>query len=74
MISRRTFLPPGASAVATARGNGNSDHTPRFLTNQSQNFGFAMTGVAITIARCLIPFFIAQRWFIQGVVITGVKG
>jgi len=45
-----------------------------FIGLQNQDFALAMTGAAIAIAPCLILFFIAQRWFIQGVVITGVKG
>jgi len=45
-----------------------------FIGLQSQNYALAMTGAAVAIAPCLILFFIAQRWFIQGVVITGVKG
>lgn len=33
-----------------------------------------MAGSAITALPCIVLFFIAQRWFIQGIVITGVKG
>lgn len=45
-----------------------------FIGLQSQNYALTMAGAAIAIAPCVILFFIAQRWFIQGVVVTGVKG
>ncbi len=33
-----------------------------------------MAGSTLTVLPCLILFFLCQRWFIQGIVITGVKG
>jgi ABC-type glycerol-3-phosphate transport system permease component len=33
-----------------------------------------MAGATLTVLPCIILFFICQRWFIQGIVITGVKG
>ncbi|ACQ78576.1 binding-protein-dependent transport systems inner membrane component [Beutenbergia cavernae DSM 12333] len=45
-----------------------------FVGLQNQDYALAMTGAAIAIAPCVLLFFFAQRWFVQGVVITGVKG
>jgi len=45
-----------------------------FVGEQSQDFALMMTGATIAMLPCIILFFIAQRWFIQGIVITGVKG
>jgi ABC-type glycerol-3-phosphate transport system permease component len=33
-----------------------------------------MAGSTLSVLPCIVLFFICQRWFIQGVVITGVKG
>jgi len=33
-----------------------------------------MAGSALSVLPCIVLFFICQRWFIQGIVITGVKG
>jgi ABC-type glycerol-3-phosphate transport system permease component len=33
-----------------------------------------MAGSALTVLPCIALFFFSQRWFIQGIVITGVKG
>ncbi len=33
-----------------------------------------MAGSALTVLPCIALFFFCQRWFIQGIVITGVKG
>jgi len=45
-----------------------------FVGEQSQNFALMMGAATIAMLPCIILFFIAQRWFIQGIVITGVKG
>jgi len=45
-----------------------------FAGQQVQDFALMMAAATIAIAPCVILFFVAQRWFIQGVVITGVKG
>jgi multiple sugar transport system permease protein len=36
--------------------------------------GGLMAGALLAVAPILIIFFIAQRYFVQGIVITGVKG
>jgi multiple sugar transport system permease protein len=44
---------------------------------QSQYFTHTeliMAGSALTVLPCIALFFFCQRWFIQGIVITGVKG
>jgi ABC-type glycerol-3-phosphate transport system permease component len=33
-----------------------------------------MAGSTLSVLPCIVLFFICQRWFIQGIVITGVKG
>jgi multiple sugar transport system permease protein len=33
-----------------------------------------MAASLVTILPCVIVFFIAQRFFIQGIVVSGVKG
>jgi multiple sugar transport system permease protein len=40
----------------------------------SQQIAHMMAAAFVTMLPCLIIFFVAQRLFIQGVVITGVKG
>lgn len=45
-----------------------------FVSNQTQNFALMMAAALIAMAPLLIIFFFAQRLFIQGVVMTGVKG
>jgi multiple sugar transport system permease protein len=45
-----------------------------FASQQVQDFALMMGAATVAMAPCVILFFIAQRWFIQGVVITGVKG
>jgi len=44
---------------------------------QSQYFTHTeliMVGSVLTVLPCIVLFFVCQRWFIQGIVITGVKG
>jgi ABC-type glycerol-3-phosphate transport system permease component len=44
---------------------------------QSQYFTHTeliMVGSVLTVTPCIVLFFVCQRWFIQGIVITGVKG
>lgn len=45
-----------------------------FISEQNQNFALMMAAALIAMAPLLIIFFLAQRLFIQGVVMTGVKG
>ena len=45
-----------------------------FAGQQVQDFALMMGAATVAILPCVLLFFIAQRWFIQGVVITGVKG
>ena len=33
-----------------------------------------MAGLVLAVLPCIALFLICQRWFIQGIVITGVKG
>jgi ABC-type glycerol-3-phosphate transport system permease component len=45
-----------------------------FAGEQSQNYALMMAAATVALAPCVILFFVAQRWFVQGIVITGVKG
>lgn len=45
-----------------------------FVGEQSGNYALMMAAATVAMAPCVLLFFLAQRWFIQGVVITGVKG
>jgi ABC-type glycerol-3-phosphate transport system permease component len=45
-----------------------------FQTQQSQKMPETMAMSVVALIPVLIMFFIAQRYFIQGIVITGVKG
>lgn len=45
-----------------------------FVSDQTQNFALMMAAALIAMAPLLILFFFAQRLFMQGVVMTGVKG
>lgn len=45
-----------------------------FAGQQVQDFALMMGAATLAIAPCVILFFVAQRWFMQGIVITGVKG
>lgn len=45
-----------------------------FAGEKSQDFASMMAAATVAMAPCVVLFFIAQRWFVQGVVITGVKG
>ena len=38
------------------------------------NMGSMMAAALMAVAPVLIIFFIAQRYFVQGIVMTGVKG
>ncbi len=40
----------------------------------SQQIAHMMAAATVTMLPCLIIFFIAQRLFIQGIVVTGIKG
>lgn len=45
-----------------------------FVSAQSQNYPYMMAAAVIAMVPCLLLFAVAQKWFIQGVVVTGVKG
>ena len=45
-----------------------------FVGSQLQNYPYMMAAAMLAMFPCLLLFAVAQRWFIQGVVITGVKG
>lgn len=45
-----------------------------FVGEQSANYALMMAAATVAMAPCIFVFFLAQRWFIQGIVITGVKG
>jgi ABC-type glycerol-3-phosphate transport system permease component len=45
-----------------------------FVASQQVNFPLEMAASAIALAPPLILFFVFQRWFIQGIVVSGVKG
>ncbi len=45
-----------------------------FVSSQQANFPLEMAASAIALAPPLILFFVFQRWFIQGIVVSGVKG
>lgn len=40
----------------------------------SQQISYMMAAATVTMLPCLIIFFVAQRLFIQGIVVTGIKG
>jgi ABC-type glycerol-3-phosphate transport system permease component len=45
-----------------------------FVGAQSQNFPLMMAATLFSMLPCIALFAVAQKWFIQGVVVTGVKG
>lgn len=45
-----------------------------FVGSQQVNFPLEMAASAIALAPPLILFFVFQRWLIQGIVVSGVKG
>lgn len=45
-----------------------------FSALYSQQITYLMAASTVTMLPCLILFFVAQKLFIQGVVISGVKG
>ena len=38
------------------------------------HYELIMAGATISAVPCIVLFFLCQRWFIQGIVVTGVKG
>lgn len=44
-----------------------------FASAQQQNYPLMMAIATVALAPPIIVFFIFQRWFIQGVVVTGIK-
>ncbi|MEU0090763.1 carbohydrate ABC transporter permease [Kribbella sp. NPDC006257] len=45
-----------------------------FAGERTQDYGQMMAAATVAMAPCILLFLISQRWFVQGVVITGVKG
>jgi ABC-type glycerol-3-phosphate transport system permease component len=45
-----------------------------FAGERTEDFALMMAAATVAMAPCIVLFFIAQRWFVRGVVITGVKG
>ncbi len=45
-----------------------------FLSRQGSKWALLMAASAVTIAPVIIVFFFAQRTFIQGITLTGIKG
>ncbi len=45
-----------------------------FVSEMSSNYALTMAAASMALMPCILLFFLAQRWFVQGVVITGVKG
>ncbi len=45
-----------------------------FVSAQSQNFPLMMAASMFSMLPCIVLFFVAQKWFMQGVVVSGVKG
>jgi ABC-type glycerol-3-phosphate transport system permease component len=42
--------------------------------NNSQDRGVMMAAVALSIAPILVLYIVAQRWFVEGIAMTGQKG
>ena len=45
-----------------------------FLSRQSSKWALLMAASTVTIAPVIVVFFFAQRTFIQGITLTGIKG
>jgi ABC-type glycerol-3-phosphate transport system permease component len=45
-----------------------------FAGEHQANYALMMAGACVAMLPCVILFFAAQRWFIQGIVVSGVKG
>jgi ABC-type glycerol-3-phosphate transport system permease component len=45
-----------------------------FVGEKAQDYAGMMAAATVAMAPCVLLFFLAQRWFVQGIVITGVKG
>ena len=67
-----------AVAAARAQSPGVHRESPAglrlFQTRSDPQIGQTMAMTAISILPLLVVFYSAQRYFIQGIVITGVKG
>lgn len=46
----------------------------RFQGAHTTQYGLQMAASIIALAPCMIIFFLAQRYFVQGIVVSGVKG
>lgn len=45
-----------------------------FQGNHTTEYGLQMAASVIALTPCMITFFLAQRYFVQGIVVSGVKG
>jgi ABC-type glycerol-3-phosphate transport system permease component len=45
-----------------------------FIGVQQADFALTMAGAVLALAPPVVLFVVAQRWFIQGIVISGLKG
>jgi len=45
-----------------------------FVSEQQHNYALMMAASTMALLPPVALFFVAQRWFVQGIVITGVKG
>lgn len=45
-----------------------------FAGEHEANYALMMAAACVAMLPCIILFFIAQKWFIQGIVVSGVKG
>ena len=43
-------------------------------TTMTAAFALLMAASLVTVLPCVLLFFFAQRFFIQGIVVSGVKG
>jgi multiple sugar transport system permease protein len=48
--------------------------TANFVSSLEQNYPLQMAAAAIALLPPLVIFFVFQRWFVQGIVVSGVKG
>ncbi|MFI7066807.1 carbohydrate ABC transporter permease [Kribbella sp. NPDC050124] len=45
-----------------------------FAGERTQDYGLMMAAATVAMAPCILLFLVSQRWFVQGIVVTGVKG
>ena len=46
----------------------------RFSSSYSVAYGQLMAAAVIAILPCIILFFIGQKYFVEGIALTGIKG